>query len=156
MKRSAAREIAVRLSYWSSGTDKPIDELINEFFNKEYYATLAEEDELFSERPGKADREYISRLLENVREHMPEIDELIGKYAKSWKTDRISKTALCILRCAACEILYMDDIPTGAAINEAVELAKRYDGDEAAAFINGILGSIARGEKTAETVNSNG
>ena len=63
--------------------------------------------------------------------------------------DRISKTALAVLRCALCEIIYMDDIPDSAAINEAVELDKGYDEPDTVAFVNGVLGGFMRGEKGA-------
>ena len=70
--------------------------------------------------------------------------EQIRRYAKGWKLERISKTALAVLRCALCEILYMDDIPNAAAINEAVELAKGYDEPDTVAFVNGVLGGYMR------------
>ena len=67
--------------------------------------------------------------------------------------ERISRTALAVLRCAVCEILYMEDIPNAAAINEAVELCKGYDEPDTVAFVNGVLGGIMRGElgEEAET-----
>ena len=60
------------------------------------------------------------------------------------KKERLSRTTLAILRCAVCEILYLDDVPDSAAVNEAVELGKRYDTEQAASFINGVLGSFLR------------
>lgn len=146
MKRTTAREIAVQLGFYASASEKPVSEIIDEFFDKEYYATLAEEDELFSEYPEKKQRDYIVRLAENMSEHRAQIDEYIEKYARGWKIDRISKTAMAVLRCAICEVLYMDDVPNGAAINEAVELAKGYDEPETVSFINGVLGGFMRGE----------
>ena len=77
---------------------------------------------------------------------MYELNHYIEKYAKGWKLGRISRIAAAILRCAMCEILYMDDIPNAAAVNEAVELAKGYEEPETVAFINGILGSFIRGD----------
>ena len=70
----------------------------------------------------------------------------IERYAKGWKLDRLSRTALAILRCAICEILYMEDIPNAAAINEAVELDKSYDEPDTVSFVNGVLGGFMRGE----------
>ena len=90
--------------------------------------------------------EYISRLVKTVYDYRIQIDKLIEKYAQGWKPERMSKTAMAILRCAVSEIMYMDDIPANAAINEAVELAKGYDEAETVSFINGILGGIMRGE----------
>ncbi len=78
-------------------------------------------------------------------EKRDEIDAYIERYAHGWKRERISKTALAVLRCAICEIMYMDDVPASAAINEAVELDKGYDEPETVAFVNGILGGFMRG-----------
>ena len=153
MKRTAARDIAVQLGFYACASEKPVDELLEEFFNKEYYDTLAEENELFAEYPEKKQREYISRLVKTVYDYRIQTDKLIEKYAQGWKPERMSKTAMAILRCAVSEIMYMDDIPSGTAINEAIELAKGYDEPETVAFINGILGGIMRGE-LADTVSS--
>lgn len=146
MKRTTARQIAVQLSFYASASGKPVEELLQQFFDEEYYATLAEENELFSEYPEKKQREYISRLLLTAEDYRIQIDKLIEKYAQGWKVDRISKTAMAALRCAVCEIAYMDDIPAASAINEAVELAKGFDEPETVSFINGVLGGIMRGE----------
>ena len=75
---------------------------------------------------------------------------MIEKYARGWRLERISRVAAAIMRCAMCEILYMDDVPNAAAINEAVELAKGYEEPETVAFINGVLGSFVRGEVEPE------
>lgn len=123
-----------------------MDELLDEFFNEEYYKTLSAENELFAEYPEKKQREYIARLVRTMDDYRVQIDKYIEKYAQGWKVDRISKTAMAILRCAVCEILYMDDIPSGAAINEAIELAKGYDEPETVSFVNGVLGGFIRGE----------
>ena len=81
-----------------------------------------------------------------VAEHAAELDGYIAKYAKNWKFSRIPLVASAIMRVAMYEILYMQDIPNGAAINEAVEIAKKYETPETVKFINGILGSFAREE----------
>lgn len=146
MKRTTARQIAVQLSFYASASGKPVEEILQQFFDEEYYATLAEENELFSEYPEKKQREYISRLLLTADDYRIQIDKLIEKYAQGWKVERISKTAMAALRCAVCEIAYMDDIPAASAINEAVELAKGFDEPETVSFINGVLGGIMRGE----------
>ncbi|MCF0137812.1 MAG: transcription antitermination factor NusB [Oscillospiraceae bacterium] len=146
MKRVTAREIAVRLGFFASTGECPVSEAIDVFFDKEYYETLAEVDELFAEYPDDKQMEYIRRLTGLMEDYRIQIDRYIEKYASGWKLSRISKTALAVLRCAVCEIMYMDDIPNGAAINEAVELAKGYDEPETVAFVNGILGGFVRGE----------
>ena len=146
MKRTTAREIAVQLGFYASASDNPVSEIIDDFFDEEYFATLASEDELFAEYPEKKQKDYIIRLAENMEAYRIQIDKYIEKYAHGWKVERISKTAIAVLRCAICEVMYMDDIPNSAAINEAVELAKGYDEPETVAFINGVLGGFMRGE----------
>ena len=74
------------------------------------------------------------------------MDAYIEKYARGWSVGRIDRTAGAILRCAMSEILWLPDVPDAAAINEAVELAKKYESADAVSFINGILGSFVRGE----------
>ena len=146
MKRTTAREIAVQLGFYASASDKPVSKIIDDFFDEEYFATLASEDELFAEYPEKKQKDYIIRLAENMEAYRIQIDKYIEKYAHGWKVERISKTAIAVLRCAICEVMYMDEIPNSAAINEAVELAKGYDEPETVAFINGVLGGFMRGE----------
>ena len=101
---------------------------------------------MYAELPDAKQMAYIRRLTELTMENRSEIDGFIERYAKGWKLERISKTALAVMRCAICEILYMDDIPNAAAINEAVELDKGYDEPDTVAFVNGVLGGFMRGE----------
>ena len=119
-----------------------------EFFEKEYYASLLPEDEVFDVYPDKKQLAYIESLVGGVTEHKAELDGYIEKFSTGWKFDRISKTAAAIMRVAMFEVLYMPDVPDKAAINEAVELAKRYESPETVPFINGILGSFSRSEVT--------
>ena len=146
MTRKTAREIAVELCFASAANEVATDELIDGFFEEEHYATLAEENELFSERPDKKQMDYIRTLTAMSRDRADELDSYIERYAKGWKSERISRTARAILRIALCEILYMDEIPAAVAINEAVELDKNYDDPETVAFVNGVLGGFMRGE----------
>ena len=99
------------------------------------------------------DAAYFEAAFEAYIKSNNEIDDLIEKSSRGWKLERISKTALAVLRCALCEILYMDDIPDAAAINEAVELAKGYDEPDTVSFINGVLGSFMRGRAEKNTEN---
>ncbi len=92
---------------------------------------------------------YAVRAAEATLAHMEELDALISQHLRGWKLSRISRVSLALLRLAACELLYFDDIPAGASINEAVELAKLYGDEDAPRFINGVLGSIARAGETA-------
>lgn len=151
MKRTTAREIAVQLGFYASQSEKPVSEIVEQFFDEEYFSTLAQEDELFAEYPDDKSKEYIIRLATTMDDYRIQIDKYIEKYAKGWKVNRISKTAMAVLRCAICEVLYMDDVPNAAAINEAVELAKGYDEPETVSFVNGVLGGFMRGEFGEET-----
>ena len=92
------------------------------------------------------DKKYIQKKYEAVVSHVPEIDELLNENAKGWKTGRMNKVDLTILRLAVYEMKWDEDIPDGVAINEAVELAKRFGGDSSSSFVNGILGKLASRE----------
>ena len=146
MTRSAAREIAVRLCF--SVFENPSDpgDLVTGVFEKDYYSTLKTEDELYNKSPNAKQLEYITALVTGVYEHSAELDSYIDKYSVGWKFGRISRTAAAIMKTAMYEVLYMPEVPDRAAINEAVEMAKRYEPPETVSFINGVLGAFAREE----------
>lgn len=87
---------------------------------------------------------YMTDKYQRVVEKLPEIDNLLNSTSQGWKTKRMARVDLTALRLAVFELKYDDDVPTGVAINEAVELAKRYGGEDSSSFVNGILGKIAR------------
>ena len=145
MTRTAARELAIQLGFAAAASGEEPSAILDRFFEQTHYESLAGEDELYRDYPGEQQMEYIRRLTLLTQEHREEIDGYIRSYSKGWKLERISRTALAVLRCALCEILYMDDIPNAAAINEAVELAKGYDGPDTVASVNGVLGGFMRG-----------
>ena len=151
MLRNTAREIAVHLAYELIFTALPVEELLESRLNAERFAELAGEDELYREAPDQLQRDYITRLVTGVAEHAAELDGYIAKYARGWKFSRIPLVASAIMRVAMYEILYMPEIPNGAAINEAVEIAKHNETRDTVKFINGILGSFARQELPDET-----
>lgn len=91
--------------------------------------------------------EYSRTLFEGVASKKDELDEIINRYSKGWKSKRLPKVNLAILRLAVYEIMFVDDVPDGVAVNEAVELAKTYSGEGDYSFINGILGAVIKGEK---------
>ena len=146
MVRNTAREIAIHLSYQLNFTREAPEKLLEEYLSPEHFAELAEEDESYRELPNPKQRQYISRLVTGVAQHRSELDGYIEKYAVGWKFARIPMVAAAIMRVAMYEILYMDDIPNGVAINEAVELSKKYESDEVVKFINGILGTFVQKE----------
>ena len=94
------------------------------------------------EATGK-DQEYILNKYRAIDEKKEEIDELLNEVTEGWKTTRMNRVDLTILRLATYEIKWDEDVPTGVAINEAVELAKKYSSDDGPAFINGVLAKVA-------------
>ena len=146
MVRNTAREIAVHLSYELSFTDMTVDELLAHHLSAENFAALAPEDEAYREVPNAKQRDYICRLVRGVDQHAGELDTFIERFAKGWKFSRMPLVATAIMRVAMYEILYMDDIPNGVAINEAVELTRKYESDEVVRFVNGLLGAFLREE----------
>jgi len=150
MTRNIAREIAVHLAYELSFTDLTPGELVEQRLSKERFETLGAEDELYAEAPGPTQADYIRGIVAGVAEHAPELDGYIAKYAKGWRFERIPLVASAIMRVAMYEVLYRPDIPNGVAVNEAVEIAKKYETPETVKFINGILGSFIREETATE------
>ena len=90
--------------------------------------------------------DYIKQVFCGVYNNLEEIDSIISKYLVKWSIDRIPKADKALLRLAVYEMKYMEDIPIGVSVNEIVELAKVYSGEKDPAYINGVLGSISRGE----------
>ncbi|MBQ8857484.1 MAG: transcription antitermination factor NusB [Lachnospiraceae bacterium] len=107
---------------------------------------MEEQMELFFEDLAEAkpsDVDYIKNKYMAVREKMPMIDCLIDEKSTGWKTSRMGKVELTILRLAVYEMLFDEDVPVTVAINEAVEIAKKFGGDDTPAFVNGILAKVA-------------
>ena len=150
MTRGNARELAVHLIYGRAFTGEEPEQVISTRLEKEYYAQLGEESEVYSERPSRAQLRYIDTVVTGVANREEELDEQIQKYSIGWDISRISKLARCILRLAIYEIQYVDDVPAGVAVSEAVRIAKKYNSDETSAFVNGILGSFIRSLPQAE------
>ena len=114
-----------------------------EFYQEE---ELEQQENMYFENLADAqekDRVYIRTKYENIRENLDKIDEQITEVSKGWRKERMGKVELTLLRLAVYEMKYDDDIPTGVAINEAVELAKIFGGDGSSAFVNGILAKLA-------------
>lgn len=114
-----------------------------EFHNEE---EIPEQLRLFMDELDTADdkdRAYIEHKVEDILAHLAEIDEIINSSATNWKTSRMAKVELTLIRVAVYEIKYEEYVPTGVAINEAVELAKVYGEDNSASFVNGVLARIA-------------
>jgi len=144
MTRGNARELAVHLIYSHEFTREEPELVIATRLDKEYYAKLSQENQVYEERPSRAQRAYIDQVVLGVANRIDELNETISKYSIGWDISRISRLTRTVMQLAIFEILYVEDVPTGVAISEAVRIVKMYDGDEAGAFVNGILGSFAR------------
>ena len=149
MIRNVAREIAMHLSYELSFTGLSAGELLDQRLSGQHFDALSAEYEVYGELPGPSQRAYIRKLVTGIAAHGYELDQYIEKYAKGWRFERIPLVAGAIMRLAMYEILYMPEIPNGAAINEAVEIAKKYESPDVVRFINGILGTCVRDEASA-------
>lgn len=107
---------------------------------------MKEQEEFYfedlEEATGK-DQEYILSKYRAIDEKREEIDKLLNEVTEGWKTTRMNRVDLTILRLATYEIKWDEDVPTGVAINEAVELAKKYSSDDGPSFVNGILAKVA-------------
>ena len=144
MSRSSARELAVHLIYAREFTGEDPQQVIATRLDKTYFTQLAEENEIYAKRPNSWERAYLDTVVAGVCNRCDDLNAYIQTYSIGWDVTRISKRARTIMQLAIFEILYVDDVPTGVAISEAVRIAKLYDGDDTGAFVNGILGSFAR------------
>lgn len=144
MTRGNARELAVHLIYGRIFTGEEPEQVVSVRLDKEYYEKLSDENEVYSDRPSRAQLRYIDSVVAGVANREEELNAHIRKFSIGWDISRISKLARCVLQLAIYEILFVEDIPTGVAVSEAVRIAKKYDGDDTGAFVNGILGSFAR------------
>ena len=132
---------------------EPREQIFKFIFRAEFYDTeeLQEQEQLFFETFAMEEQEikdedaqYISAKSNKIIEKLDELDGMINQRAKGWTTQRMAKVDLTILRLAVYEIVFDDDVPTGVAINEAVELAKRFGQEESSGFINGVLAKFAK------------
>ena len=150
MTRGNARELAVHLIYGQGFTGEAPETVVDTRLEKEYYQKLSSENEVYSDRPSRAQLTYIDTVVSGVANRADDLNAHIQKYSIGWDVSRISRLTRSIMQLAIYEILYVEDVPTGVAISEAVRLAKKYDGDDTGAFVNGILGAFARGLQSEE------
>ena len=144
MKRGDARELAVHLIYGRVFTGEEPEQVVAIRLEKEYYEKLGAENEVYADRPSRPQLRYIDSVVSGVANREEDLNAQIRKFSIGWDISRISKLTRCILQLAIYEILYVEDVPTGVAVSEAVRIAKKYDGDDTGTFVNGILGSFAR------------
>ena len=145
MTRANARELAVHLIYGRDFTGEEPEQIIAARLKKEYYSLLSEENQVYADRPNSTQRVYIDTVVSGVANREEELNALITQYSIGWDISRISRLARSIMQLAIFEILYVEDVPSGVAISEAVRIAKLYDGNDTGIFVNGILGAFNRG-----------
>lgn len=127
MNRKRSREIAMELLFGMTLSKNTLEETLENFI-EDYGMDIK-----------KIDLEYIKNILKNIQDNMEVIDGKIEDALSNWKLDRISKVNLTILRLAVGEMLFLDDVPSKVAINEAIEITKKYSDDKSVSFINGVL-----------------
>ncbi|WP_066893126.1 transcription antitermination factor NusB [Clostridium nigeriense] len=127
MNRKRSREIAMELLFGMTLSKNTLEETI-ETFLEDYEMKL-----------NTIDLEYIKKILNKLEENKVVIDTKIEEALTNWKIDRVSKVNLSILRLAIGEMLYIDDVPEKVAINEAIEMTKKYSDEKSVSFINGVL-----------------
>lgn len=140
MSRREMREQLFKLLFRVEFNDEEAMQQQKELFFDNEGVAVSEEEDITVPKKVKAE---ISGKYEKISEKISEIDEKINEKAEGWKTGRMGKVDLTILRLAVYEILYDETIPTQVAINEAVELAKKFGRDESAKFVNGVLAKFA-------------
>ncbi len=128
MTRSEQREEVLLLTFEKTFHNESIDEII----------------ELAKQLRGEKINDYIESEVKGIFDNIEKIDKLIEEHSIGWKISRIPRVNLCIMRICIYEMMFEDTVPTGVAINEAVELCKKYSSDEDKKFVNGVLGTISR------------
>jgi N utilization substance protein B len=128
LERSRARRLAMQILYQRDITGESVGVILG---TKAYSVEDGEPDD------------FCRQLVTGVEEHLPEIDEMIGTVSENWSVSRMPLVDRNILRLATYEVLFVDDVPPSVAINEAVELAKVFGGEDSSKFVNGVLGKIA-------------
>lgn len=146
MTRTTAREIAVHLAYELGFSNRSVEEFLKDKLCPEYFSSMADVVSIYEEFPDETQLQYIRSIVSGVGHHGFELDSDIERYAIGWRFERIPRVATAIMRVAMFEILYMSDVPNGVAINEAIEIAKKYEDEKVVSFINGILGKFVRAE----------
>ena len=127
LTRREAREKVIELLF---ETEFRTDEDV-----KEVFAVSVENREI-------PENDYVAKAYFGVQENKEQIDAIIGECSIGWKTDRLTRLSRSVLRLAVYEMMFIDDVPSSVAINEAIELTKRFDDPKAKAFVNGVLNAV--------------
>ena len=132
LSRSAARELAFELIFEKNFREEPVSQIME---------TAVEARQVENDQ-------FARETACGVFEHIAEIDEVVSKNLQGWTINRVSKVALSVMRLSVYEILF-SDVPDSVSINEAVEIAKKFGGEDDSSYVNGVLGTIARGKDNA-------
>ncbi|MDD4563878.1 MAG: transcription antitermination factor NusB [Eubacteriales bacterium] len=130
MRRTKARELFMQLLFQMEVQNDYSKEIKDRFVSE----NMKDSDQL----------DYFDRLYNSVTENLSIIDSCLEDYSENWKINRIARVDLAVLRLSIAEILYLNDVPDSASINEAVDLAKKFSEEDSGKFINGILGKVVR------------
>ena len=147
MSRKSAREVTFHLIFEMGFKEFEAESILMDRLDADIMASISGEISLYAGPISDKDRDYITTVAKSTAEHLAEIDDLISKYSKNWDVKRLSRVSMAVMRLSLAESRYYD-VPVATSINEAVELAKKYESQQASAFVNGILGAIAK-EETA-------
>ena len=137
--------LALNLKYGSSikDTTLKVQEKVKAAIENMTGLTVADVNIRVAEEASEEERGYMRKKVKDIAAHEEEIDAMINEHTTGWKTGRMNKVDLSVLRLAVYEMKWDDEVPVKVAINEAVELAKNFSGDEGPAFVNGVLGKLA-------------
>ena len=150
MSRITARSAVMQMIYEQLSGGEGGEETLQMVYDELREEGVPGVEEIKASEPGKADRTYITRVLDGVLNNLDELDAEISAASRGWTIQRRPKVDLTILRLATWEILHEDDVPGSVSINEAVELASRYSEPASGRFINGVLGTILRKKEAAK------
>ncbi len=141
-KRTKARELALQMLYELEIRKEPLSSFLTDFWKSPFNEREAAEDQV---------KDFANALVKGTFEHLEDIDKLISTYAKNWQLKRMAVIDKNIIRMGAFELLFLKDTPPKVALNEAVELAKRYGDIESSKFVNGILDRINKEKALQKT-----
>lgn len=142
--RKEAREIALHLIFELSFKQFSDDDLLTDRLERSVMDSLAGDIALYAGELEEKQKKYIRDTVLGICAHYAELDAIAESYSTNWSINRMSHMTISLLRLALYEMKYAEEISVGTAIDEAVELAKKYESKEAASFINGVLGGVAR------------
>lgn len=142
MNRRKSREVAMRLLFQTTLNEENLEEALENLKDVRESEESTKEKDYESVDLKDVDIDYVKRIIKGIEENKEEIDEKIKGNLKNWKIERLSKVDLSILRLCTYELKFEEDIPSKVSVNEAIELAKKYSGEKAATFINGVLGKM--------------